>query len=105
MLTKDSSGDLILASDASAVLAAVAGIALANAAADQPLHFQKGGDIDLGATLDIGKHYVLSTDGGIAPVDDIAGGEFPSYLGYAISTSILRMQILNAPVAAASAVT
>lgn len=104
VLATNSSQQAILASDASATLAAVLGIALHDAASGQPIKYQTGGDINLGATLAVGKHYCLSTDGGIAPVDDIAGSEFPSYLGYAISTSILRLQPLSATVAAAGAV-
>ena len=103
-LSANSSDRAILASDASASLARVIGIALHGASADQPVEYQTSGDIDLGATLAVGKHYVLSTDGGIAPVDDIAGTEFPSYIGFAISTSILRLNILAATVAAAGAV-
>ena len=103
-LAKDSSGDLVLASDASATLAAVVGISLNEGAAGQPIDYHTGGDINMGATLAVGKHYCLSTDGAIAPVDDIAGSEFPTYIGYAISTSILRVQILKATVAAAGAV-
>lgn len=104
VLTTSAASRAILASDASAALARVTGIALHGAANDQPIEYQSGGDIDLGATLAEGKHYVLSTDGGIAPVDDIAGGEFASYIGFAISTSILRMQPLSATIAAAGAV-
>lgn len=104
VLVSDTDGTAILASDASAALAKVIGIALHGAAADQPIKYQINGRIDLGATLAVGKHYVLSTDGGIAPVDDIAGGEFATYLGWAESSSILRLQPLIATAAAADAV-
>lgn len=104
VLAIDSSNEAVLASDASATLAQAVGIALHAAADGQPIEYQKGGDINLGATLAVGKHYVLSTDGGIAPVDDIAGGEFATYVGFAISTSVLRMGLLTATVAAAGAV-
>lgn len=104
-LAANSSGQAVLASDASATLAACIGIALNDAAANQPIKIQNSGDINLGATLAVGKHYVLSTDGGIAPVDDIAGTEFASYIGFAISASVLRLGILSATVAAAGAVT
>ena len=104
VLTADSAAKAILASDASAALAAVIGIALHGAAADQPIKYQTSGRIDLGATLDVGKHYVLSTSGGIAPVDDIAGGEYASYIGWAEDAQFLRMNLLAADAAAASAV-
>ena len=103
-LAKDSSGQLILASDASAALAAIVGIALHGALSGQPIKYQNAGRIDLGATLAIGKHYVLSTAGAIAPVDDIAGGEFASYIGLAEDAQYLRLGLLPAPAAAAGAV-
>lgn len=104
VVTINSSERAVLASDATAALARVAGIALHGASADQPLEYQTSGRIDLGATLAVGKHYVLSTSGGIAPVDDVAGSEFASYIGFAVSTSILQLQPLTATVAAAGAV-
>lgn len=103
-LAKNSSGALVLASDASATLAAVCGIALHAAASGQPIKYQTSGRINLGATLAVGKHYVLSTDGGIAPVDDIAGGEFASYIGWAEDATYLRLGLLPADAAAAGAV-
>lgn len=103
-VTQDASEQIVLASDASATLALVKGIALHAAADGQPVAYQSSGDINMGATLSAGKHYVLSTDGGIAPVDDIASGEYASYIGLAISTSVLRLNLLASPVAAAAAV-
>lgn len=100
----NSSEQAVLASDASAALARVAGVALHDAASGQPLEYQISGRINLGATLAVGKHYVLSTAGAIAPVDDIAGTEYASYIGFAVSTSILILQPLTATVAAAGAV-
>ena len=105
VLTSDSSQQAILASDTSQELAQVIGIALHAAADGQPIKYQKTGPINLGATLEVGKHYVLSTNGGIAPVDDVAAGNFASYIGFAESTSILLLQPLSASVAAAGAVT
>lgn len=103
-LAKNSSGALVLASDASATLAAVVGIALHAASSGQPIKYQTSGRIDLGATLAVGKHYVLSTDGAIAPVDDIAGGEYASYIGWAEDAQYLRLNLLAADAAAAGAV-
>jgi hypothetical protein len=104
-LTVDSSGQAILASDASLALAQVIGIALQNAAAGQPIKYQITGRINVGATLDVGKLYVLSTSGAIAPCDDIEIGDFPTFLGIAEDADVLRLNILSAPAAAASAVT
>lgn len=105
VLTTDANETAILASDASAELARAIGIALQNVGAGQPIKYQKEGRINLGATLEAGKHYVLSADGAIAPVDDIVAGNFATYLGWAESTSILQLQPLTATVAAAGAVT
>ena len=104
-LVADANAQAILADDSTAALAAVIGIALHGASSGQPSEYQTSGRIDLGATLDIGKHYVLSTAGGIAPVDDIAGGEFASYIGWAEDAQFLRINLLAADAAAASAVT
>lgn len=105
VLVANAAGQAILASDATAALAAVIGIALHGASSGQPIKYQSSGRINLGATLAVGKHYVLSTSGAIAPVDDIAGSEFATYLGWAESTSILQLQPLTATVASAGAVT
>jgi hypothetical protein len=78
-----SSGTYIAATDASAVGADVVGI---------------------GATLAVGKVYVLSTAGAICPVDDIAGSEFVTVLGIATTASIFKMGIVVSGVAAAGAV-
>lgn len=101
LILDSSDNELKLADASDATLDAVFGIAL-NAGADgQPAIVQTGGDINLGATLSVGKVYVLSdTAGGIMPIDDAvaAGTLYCSLLGVAISTSILRMGILNSGV-------
>ena len=99
-----STGKMVLSSDNSAVNAETAGVAL-NAASDgQPLDYQKSGLIDLGATIAVGKVYVQSTDGGIAPVDDHAGGEFATVIGVGTAANRLKMGIIASGVAAAGAV-
>jgi len=99
-----SSGAFIAATDASLVGAAVEGIALSGGAISQPFTYQKSGPINLGATLAVGKVYVLSTSGLIAPVDDIAGSEFVTVLGIATTAALLKMGIVQSGVAAAGAV-
>lgn len=99
-----SSGAFIAATDASLAGAAVEGIALSGGATGQPFTYQKAGNINLGATLAVGKVYVLSTAGAIAPVDDIAGSEFVTVLGIATTTALLKMGIVQSGVAAAGAV-
>lgn len=105
VLTADANQQAAIASDASATLAQVIGIALHGAASGQPAKYHISGDINVGATLEVGKHYCLSTNGNIAPVDDIETGDFPTYIGFAISASILRVKPLTATVAAAGDVT
>lgn len=99
-----SSGELVAASDSSAANAAVAGIALHAASDGQPLAYQDSGTIDIGATVAIGKVYVLSTSGGIAPVDDIAGSEFVTVIGIGVTAANIKLGINASGIAAAGAV-
>jgi hypothetical protein len=70
------------------------GIALNNAAANQPLTIQKSGDITIGATLTAGTDYYLSgTPGAIAPRADLAAGDAVVLLGLAKSTTVLGLDI------------
>jgi len=67
-----------------AAKAVVAGIAMNGASSGQPLQIATGGELDLGATLVVGKIYVQSTTaGGIAPVDDLAGSSYVTVIGVA----------------------
>jgi hypothetical protein len=80
--------------NASAAVREVAGIALNGAANGQPLAVQYDGEIALGAVMTAGVAYYLSPNpGGIAPVADLATGDFPVLLGIAESTSVLRIGI------------
>jgi hypothetical protein len=103
-LRRNTSGQFVVSSDDSAVNAATAGIALNGASANQPVDYQNGGLIDMGATVAIGKVYVQSTSGGVAPVDDIAGGEFVTILGVGTAANRLKIGIVQSGVAAAGAV-
>ena len=85
--------------------AAVAGIALQSVAAGQPIRFQESGVIDIGATVAVGKVYVLSTSGAIAPVDDIAGGEFVTVIGVGVTINNIKLSINASGVQAAGGVT
>lgn len=99
-----SSGELVAASDASAAAAAVAGIALHGASDGQPIAYQDSGVIAIGATVAVGKVYVLSTSGGIAPVDDVASSEFITVLGVGVTAANIKLGINASGVAAADAV-
>lgn len=82
--------------DASDLASTVAGIALHTSASGQPITYLTSGDITIGATLTAGKVYVASaTAGGIAPVADLTTGWRTSILGYATTTAILRVGIIN----------
>lgn len=101
---KQTDGTWIAATDATAAGANVEGIAVTGGAINQTFQYQRGGNINLGATLAVGKVYVLSTAGAIAPVDDIAGSEFVTVLGIATTTALLKQAIIVSGVAAAGAV-
>lgn len=101
---KQTDGTFIAATDASAAGAAVEGIALTGGASGQPFLYQRGGNINLGATVAAGAIYVLSTSGAICKDDDVAGGEYITVLGVGISTSLAKMGIVQSGVAAAGAV-
>ena len=73
-----------------------AGIALNDAAADQPLEVQTEGDIDVGGTLVVGTIYIVSvTAGNISQstAPDFLTGDFMTTLGVATATNKLAMKI------------
>lgn len=99
------SGDTVIpAVNDNAANANVYGVALNGGAAGQPIAVQQGGDVTIGATVAVGKWYVLGTAGGIIPVDDIAGAEFPSLIGFGQSAALLTLHLIPKAVAAAGAV-
>lgn len=78
------------------------GVALHGASANQPLTILTKGDVTIGATLTAGVVYYLSgTAGGIAPVADLATGDYPVVVGIATSASVLKVGFLEAGVALA----
>jgi hypothetical protein len=78
----------------------LAGVALTNAqGADQPVIYGTG-DITFNSALTIGQVYVASTTpGGIAPVSDLASGDYVGLLGVATSATNLKVTLI--PTAAA----
>jgi hypothetical protein len=85
---------LMLADSNSATVEArkAIGTALNGGALDQPIKFQKAGDITIGATLTPGLAYYLSdTPGGICPVGDVGTGEYVQLIGMAKSASVLTL--------------
>ena len=71
------------------------GIALNDAALNQPLTIARSGsDITIGGTLTAGTAYYLSAaPGGICPLADIGSGDYVCLLGLAKSTSVLALDI------------
>lgn len=88
----DDAGTWKLADSNSATAAArvAEGTALHSAASGQPIAVHVAGDITIGAALSAGVGYYLSdTPGGICPVADVGSGEYPCFLGFASSASVL----------------
>lgn len=86
-------------SNATAPTADVVGIAVTGAANGQAVAFLSTGVINIGATLTQGETYILSANpGGVAPIADIVTGWRLTYIGYAISTSQMRLNIKSTQV-------
>lgn len=86
----------VLASSATAAGARLRGVASCSAAPGQPVRIQTGGVLNLGsALLTVGEIYSLSglTPGKIAPVSELAAGDFVSVLGVGQTTSLLQIKI------------
>jgi len=78
------------------------GVALNSAAIGQPVDYAWDGDVNMGAVLAAGRVYVLSsTPGAIAPVADLASGDFTLVLGIARTTSVLALHPQTAEAAIA----
>lgn len=92
---------VIAAANTSAVLGAAVGIALNGASSGQPVTYQTRGNINLGATLAVGKVYVLSAAGLISPVDDVTTADFVTVLGVGVTASNMKIGIVASGVAAA----
>ena len=83
-------------SNASLATAVVYGIFVSGGAANQPVALQTGGDLAFGAILTANTGYVVgATAGSIAPIADVTTGWSLGFLGVAISTSVLRLGIIN----------
>lgn len=76
-----------------------AGITTHDAATGQPIRVQNGGDMTLGTMTLAVAYYVGTGAGEIVPVADIGSGDFVSLIGIAISTTVIRIRILNSGVA------
>lgn len=88
--------------------AACAGIVLTPASTDGYGFIVRPGTVagdalvNLGATLAVGTAYAVSaTLGAICPIADISSTQFPTIIGFAVSTSLLDFQVTKCSVAKA----
>lgn len=96
----DSADGLMKLAEADSATAAARvpyGIALNGASNGQPLKVQRGGQIDIGATVVDGTVYVLSgtAAGGIAPAADLTAGWFTSVIGIGIEPNDIKMPAMG----------
>lgn len=93
----DSSTNTVKLADADtagATAGVAVGIALHAAASGQPIKYQTGGQITIGATVTVGRVYIVSSNaGGIAPDADALTGWYKTILGVGITTAIIAMGI------------
>lgn len=98
--TADGKWKLADNNSATATVRTPGGIALNGASDGQPLAVLTQGPITIGAALTAGVAYYLSdTPGGICPVADLGAGEYPTVIGIASSTTVLKVAINSAGVA------
>jgi hypothetical protein len=87
-------------SNVSVALAECVGIFLTAGSAGQPAIVHTEGPITIGAALSVGERYFLGdVAGGIVPSADLSTGEYVTYLGTAISATVLDVKIHNSGVA------
>lgn len=102
MLYLDSSTGTLKLADANSGTAAArspCGMALNGAASGQTVGVARRGNVTAGATLTAGVGYYLSaTPGGICPVADLSTGAYPTFLGFATSTTVLALNIIESGV-------
>lgn len=82
--------------------AAVVGFALNAASTGQPVVYQITGNITIGATVVPGTaYYASATAGSVCLESDLASGDFATFLGFAISTTVISIDIKASGVAKA----
>lgn len=102
-LYKDAADNKLKLADTDSGTAAareVEGISLSAGSNGQPGFYLKSGLITIGGTVTVGKIYVLSGNaGGIAPIDDLASGDYTAVIGIGVSATQIKVGILNGGVA------
>lgn len=74
--------------------AAAVGIVLSGGTANQQGVILTAGPLIVGATVTVGETYCVSANyGGICPIADVGTGKYLTYLGYASSTTVIRVAI------------
>lgn len=108
LVRKNTSNQIVVASNDSATNADAYGVALNDAASGQPVDVAllTGGGTIAGVATNCaaGKPLFAGTSGAINPVDDIAGSEFVTLVGVGVSTSAFTLGKIAGGVAAAGAV-
>lgn len=99
---KDTADGLFKLADsngASALIRTPYGIALNGGASGQPVKVLRAGSVTIGATVTAGTDYWLSdTPGGICPRADVGSGEYPSLIGLATSTTVIKVGLQSSGV-------
>lgn len=89
-------------SDGTTAEAAMVGIALNGANSGQSVIYVKGGTVTIGGTVVAGtSYYVGTTAGDIVLYSDLSSTNKISFVGYATTTGILAVQIVNTGLAKA----
>lgn len=98
----NNAGKLALADADADATSVCCGIALHAALADQPIEYATAGLIDIGATVTLGEFYTVhTTAGGIGPYSDLASGDYPSAIGFGVTTGRIDIRLNNSRVAKA----
>jgi hypothetical protein len=99
----DSTTSTIKLADADVLASSDAvGVALNSASTGQPITYQRSGNITIGATVVPGTaYYVSTTAGAICLESDLATGDFPHFLGFATSTTVIALDLKACGVAKA----
>jgi len=72
------------------------GVALNNAALDQPVDFVTAGKLTAGAAVGVGTVYAVSaaTPGGICPVGDLEAEDYVTILGVGVNATTINLTII-----------
>ena len=93
-LYKHTDGKLLKCDCTSAIKARAVGVALNDAAADQPVTYIKSGGLNPGGTVVVGTVYgVTDTAGGIGDIAERGSGDFITILGVGVTASRIDLAI------------